>query len=563
MNIKNVSCFFFTGIVCLLLITACNNTPPPPDSAVVHSPEEMDTRTKRIIQTSLEFAERNEGKIDDSIILHQPELIKHLYEKKDFITRWSRQGQWQLQADSLFDFIKNAKLYGLFPEDYHFTELTAIQARFFNDSATGLDRNDAVLWSKADLMLTDAFGKIIKDIKLGRLPNDSITLRKDSVLSDYFYRKQFETLDSSGSLTHTMRALEPKHQEYHLLKAGIKKFLDSADYRSFTIVPSRGKDTAAFKKALQHRLYEGGFIEYDSIPAESVHLAEAVKKFQKRTGITVDGKAGEGTIRMLNLSDREKFIRIAITMDRYKMLPAIMPSRYVWVNLPGYYMQLKDGDTVKIFSKIICGKPATRTPVLTSAISEMITYPQWTVPTSIIIKEILPGAKKNPDYFSRKGFSLVNAKGDEVDPYTVEWAKYSKGIPYKVVQGSGDDNALGILKFNFNNKYAVYLHDTNQRYLFAQSARSLSHGCVRVQEWEKLAYTILRYDYAEGKKLSVVKDSLSSWLKRKEKHSIYVRNRLPVYIRYFTCEGNENGIVFYDDIYGEDKILREKYFAGK
>ena len=563
MNIKNVLCFFFTGIVCLHLITACNNAPPPPDSVVVHSPEEMDTRTKRIIQTSLEFAERNGGKIDDSLILHQPELIKYLYEKKEFITRWSRQGLWQLQADSLFDFIKNAKLYGLFPEDYHFTELTAIQARFFNDSATGLDRNDAVLWSKADLMLTDAFGKIIKDIKLGRLPNDSITLRKDSVLSDYFYRKQFEALDSSGSLTQTVQVLEPKHQEYHLLKAGIKNFLDSADYRSFTIVPSSGKDTAAFKKALQHRLYEGGFIAYDSIPAESVHLAEAVKKFQKRTGITVDGKAGEGTIRMLNLSDREKFIRIAITMDRYKMLPAIMPSRYVWVNLPGYYMQLKDGDTVKIFSKIICGKPVTRTPVLTSAISEMITYPQWTVPTSIIIKEILPGAKKNPDYFSRKGFSLVNAKGDEVDPYTVEWAKYSKGIPYKVVQGSGDDNALGILKFNFNNKYAVYLHDTNQRYLFAQSARSLSHGCVRVQEWEKLAYTILRYDYAEGKKLSVVKDSLSSWLKRKEKHSIYVRNRLPVYIRYFTCEGKEDGIVFYDDIYGEDKILREKYFADK
>ena len=88
-------------------------------------------------------------------------------------------------------------------------------------------------------------------------------------------------------------------------------------------------------------------------------------------------------------------------------------------------------------------------------------------------------------------------KGDEIDPYTVDWTKYKKGIPYKVVQGSGDENALGILKFNFPNKYAVYLHDTNQRYLFARNIRSLSHGCVRVQEWEKLAYNIVRYDNKE------------------------------------------------------------------
>jgi murein L,D-transpeptidase YcbB/YkuD len=562
MNIKNVSCLFFTVMVCLFLNTACNNTPPPPAIEIVHSPEEMNIKTKKIIQTSLEFAVRNNGKIDDSIILQQPEVVKYLYEKKAFAARWSSKEQWQSQTDSLLDLIKNAKLYGLFPEDYHFAELMDIQARFINDSASGPDRNDAVLWSKADLMLTDAYAQIIKDIKLGRLPNDSITLRKDSVLSDYFYRKQFDALDTSESLTQIIQALEPKHKEYHILKAGIKNFLDSADYRSFTIVPPRS-DTAAHKKALQRRLYEGGFIAYDSIPANSMDLAAAIKKFQKKKGITADGKAGEETIRMLNLSDREKFIRIAITMDRYKMLPAIMPSRYVWVNLPGYYMQLREEDSIKIFSKVICGKPATRTPVLTSAISELITYPQWTIPNSIIIKEILPAAKKDPGYFSSKGFSLVNNKGDEVDPFTVEWSKYNKGIPYKVVQGSGDDNALGILKFNFNNKYAVYLHDTNQRYLFGRTGRSLSHGCVRVQEWEKLAYTIIRYDSVAGKKFSAVKDSLNSWLTRKEKHSISVRNRLPVYIRYFTCEGKENGIVFYDDIYGEDKILREKYFAGK
>jgi murein L,D-transpeptidase YcbB/YkuD len=435
-----------------------------------------------------------------------------------------------------------------------------------DDTSRKKDRRDAALWSKADLMITDAFFRIIKDVELGRLPKDSITLRKDSVLGDDFYLKQWETLEQSGMLTSLMQSLEPKHKGYRELKAGIQNFLDSTYSRSFTLVPPMGKDSASkevFKKALQTRLYEGGFVDTDSTVLDSATLAGGIKRFQKKQGITADGKAGEGTLRLLNLSNREKFIRIAISLDRYKQLPDSMPSRYLWVNLPSYYMQLLENDTVKIVSKIICGKTKTRTPVLTSAISEMITYPQWTVPNSIIVKEILPGAKKDPGYFKAKGFSLIDKDGNEVDPYTITWERYSKGIPFKVVQGSGDDNALGILKFNFNNKYAVYLHDTNQRYLFGQAVRSLSHGCVRVQEWEKLAYNILENDYPDEKKLQAKEDSLSAWLVRKEKHSIGVRNRLPVYIRYISCEGINGNVVFYDDIYGEDKQLQERYFAGK
>jgi murein L,D-transpeptidase YcbB/YkuD len=86
---------------------------------------------------------------------------------------------------------------------------------------------------------------------------------------------------------------------------------------------------------------------------------------------------------------------------------------------------------------------------------------------------------------------------------------------------------------------------------------------VRVQEWQKLAKAIIRYEDTDSLKISVKQDSLDSWLKQKVKRTMVIRNRLPVYIRYFTCEGGENGIVFYDDMYGEDKLLREKYFANK
>jgi murein L,D-transpeptidase YcbB/YkuD len=283
--------------------------------------------------------------------------------------------------------------------------------------------------------------------------------------------------------------------------------------------------------------------------------------------LKVDGKGGGETIRSLNLTDKDKFVRIALSLDKYKMLPAKMPEKYVWVNLAGFYMQLKDSDTVRISSRVVIGKPLTRTPELTSSISEMITYPQWSVPQSIIVKEFLPELKKDPGYLERKGFSLLDMKNEEVDPYFVDWSKYKAGIPYKIVQGSGDDNALGIMKFNFPNKYAVYLHDTNQRYLFAQSSRAFSHGCVRVQQWQKLCNYILQNDSTYvtslGNSSFTKADSVSKWLGKKEKHFIPVKFRIPLFIRYFTCEGKDGKIVFYDDIYDEDNRLREKYFAGK
>ncbi|HEV8080140.1 MAG TPA: L,D-transpeptidase family protein, partial [Chitinophagaceae bacterium] len=295
-------------------------------------------------------------------------------------------------------------------------------------------------------------------------------------------------------------------------------------------------------------------------------IAGSIKRFQKYKGIKVDGKINSILIKGLNAGDAERFKRIAINIDRYKHLPNRLPEKFIWVNLPAYYLRLIDHDTTVFESKVIIGKPTTRTPKLNSEITDMVTYPQWTIPNSIIKKDILPAMKRNAGYLARKGFHLVDLKGETIDPYSVNWEKYTKGIPYKIVQGSGDDNALGILKFNFNNPYSVYLHDTNQRYLFKNTARALSHGCVRVQDWEKLAFYIAGNDSINqkpGNTLAYTVDSIKNWLANKERRRIIVKNRIPLSIQYFTCEGKNGKIIFYDDIYGEDKTLIEKYFAGK
>ena len=563
--IKNMSTRFFLAFFFLyffIIFTACNDAPPPPKTDIAKTPEELEQKTPDIIQSALKFAERNNRRLDDSLLLAFTPQMLLLYEKTNFATAWSQKEQWKPLADSLLDFIADAKLYGLFPEDYHYLWLDTLAKKLILDT---LAKKDAVLWAKADLALSDAFLRLVKDLKLGRLPQDSLTQRKDSVLSDSFYVQLFETVQKEGVVKTAFNQLEPTHMGYLEIKKGIRTFLDSADYRDYTIVPSFKKDNAAFRVALQQRLYEGGYIDFDSTSADSNVLAEAVKKFQERKGIKVDGKVGEETLRVLNDSDKDKFIRLAITLDKYKLLPEKMPSRYIWVNLPGYNMKLVENDSVLLSSRIVCGKITTPTPLLTSAVSDMITYPQWTIPNSIIVKEILPALKRDTNYLARKGYSLIDKNGDVVNPGEVDWSKYKKGIPYKVVQGSGDENALGILKFNFPNKYAVYLHDTNQRYLFSRDERSLSHGCVRVQQWKELANYIVRYDSKDltGEKQYAVEDSMTAWLERKEKHVIPVKKRLPVYIRYFTCEGKNGKLIFYNDVYGDDRQIREKYFAAK
>lgn len=554
-------------VIWVLLFSCSSNHSKTPETDLIQSPEEIDQHISDNIKSSLNNALEKDGKLDDSTRLSFASVTKEYYSGNDYTPLWSSKEKWQPLGDSLYNYISNAELDGLFPSDYHFDQLKALKYALDKDS---LKRMDAALWTKADILFTDGMMHIFKDLKLGRLKPDSLSSIKDTALDEKFYVEKMKALMESKKLSAVLNALQPKANAYWELKKGIPRFLDSMDRKVYTYVNYPYKkgdvnDSLFFIKMIQKRLAESGLMSTGKLP-DSTQLANAVKKMQQQKGITVDGKIGAGFIRAINTNDIERFKRIAITLDRYKRLPEKMPAKYIWVNLPGYYLQVFDHDTVSLYSKIICGKPDTRTPELTSEITDMVTYPTWTVPTSIIAKSYLPKLKNNPNYLSRIGLKLYNSKGEVIDATAVNWSKYSRGIPFKVMQGSGDNNALGVIKFNFNNKYAVYLHDTNQRYLFKNASRAFSHGCVRVQEWEKLAFFIARNDSMKVAKRDSLKyntDSISSWISRKQRRRIDVIDQIPLFIRYFTCEGKDGKVVFYDDIYGEDKAMREKYFANK
>ena len=562
-KIKYPVLIFFAGI-----LLSCHGTRSPKDKALVTDPMQMDQQTAVEIRTAVDYADKTNGKVDDSIQLSLSGPVGSFYRATDHHAFWSSQEKWLPLADSLYQYMDHAEYSGLFKDDYHFTHLRSLKEKMDRDS---LKRTDAALWTRADLMLTDGLMHIMKDLKRGRLRQDSLRQFKDSMLTDEFFLSNLKTLSDKKQFSSLLHSLEPDIKGYQELKKGIPAFLDSMDRKKYTYVTypykkGNAKDSIQFIQTLQQRLGESGFTTNSPGTMDSSGLKAVISAYQKMKGLTADGKVSTALMRSLNTSDLERFRRIAITLDRYKLLPDKMPERYIWVNLPGFYLRVYDHDTVALESKIICGKPDTRTPQLSSQITDMVTYPTWTVPNSIIVKSYLPKLKHNPNYISRIGLKLVNSDGETVDPTTINWGKYKRGIPFKVMQASGDNNALGVLKFNFNNKYAVYLHDTNQRYLFKNAFRALSHGCVRVQEWQKLANYIARNDSINRPaqvQLQYNTDSIRTWIAEKVRHRIDIRNQVSLFIRYFTCEGINGRIRFYDDIYGEDKLLREKYFTGK
>jgi murein L,D-transpeptidase YcbB/YkuD len=556
-------------LLLIILLFACHSKDTKKDQKeIVANPESIDVVVQKNIKEDLDVAAENNGKINDSVKLSGFAIVNAYYDANEHQPLWSSMEKWNPQAASLLSYLGNCAEDGLFQNDYHFSAIESLKASLDADS---LKRMDALLWTRADILFTDAFVHVMQDLKQGRLQPDSLSWKNNPAKFKNFFADKFDRLKKGESLDSIFRQLQPTIKGYWSLKNACKKFIDSMDTRKYTYVPypykaGDQKDSTAFVKKLLLRLNESGISSKNTV-IDSLQLALLVKKYQQQKKINADGKISASLIRLINTTDIERYNRIAVTLDRYKQLPDSMPAKYILVNLPAFYLQVWDADTVALTSKIICGKPATATPFITSAISDIVIFPTWTVPTSIIKKEMLPGLKRSSNYLARKGLNLYNSKGELVDPSTVNWAKYSKGIPYKIQQGSGDDNALGVIKFNFNNPFDVYLHDTNQRYLFKNAMRALSHGCVRVQEWEKLAFFIARNDSIQNQKptdtLKYNADSITNWIAKKERHRIDVKSRIPLFIRYFGCEGINGTIKFYDDIYDEDKRVKEKFFSLK
>ncbi len=244
--------------------------------------------------------------------------------------------------------------------------------------------------------------------------------------------------------------------------------------------------------------------------------------------------------------------KVMLNLERWRWEKQWYEDYYILINIPSFYLKLFECDTLKLLSKIIVGKPETPSPPgLNSKIGYFWVYPYWFVPLSIATKEILPSLKRDTAYLRKHNMELLDGYNNVLNPGEIKWKKYSEEyFPFKLRQRDGDENTLGVLKFIFPNKFDIYLHDTNARGLFRKDKRALSHGCIRAEKAKQLAKRLIKCCV-----INYNTDSLNSDLKNKIRKRVNLFTRVPVHLRYFTCETDSENIKFYDDIYSLDEKM--------
>ena len=234
------------------------------------------------------------------------------------------------------------------------------------------------------------------------------------------------------------------------------------------------------------------------------------------------------------------------TLNYYRYVNRFAGDRIALVNIPAAELTVYDRTTGRLLSMpVIVGGPDRQTPTMTTSVQTVVAYPYWNVPTSISLDEMLPRLQRDPAYVYNQNLYILDGAGREIDPEEIDWAGMTtNNFPYRIRQGTGDDNALGLVKFVLNNPLAIYLHDTNQRHLLNFPNRWRSHGCVRVQKPVALANLILRRE-------ALAPDFLTSYPADQRPKPMAVPKPFPVFITYNTADVDSTGqLRFYRDVYG-------------
>jgi L,D-transpeptidase YcbB len=292
-------------------------------------------------------------------------------------------------------------------------------------------------------------------------------------------------------------------------------------------------------------------------------VRDAVRHFQLAHGTMPDGMVGNGTRHLLNGGPKPhqagspaRIRSVLINMERWRWLPHDLGAFYVMVNIPEFMLRVVEDDQPVFTTRVVVGKTDKQTPVFSRDMQEVVFGPFWNVPTSIKIEEIRPYLREEAAWFFGGGgwntavFQRHNLRvkigGREVDPGAVDWSRFDIRNT-EIYQPPGPGNVLGRVKFVFPNKHDVYMHDTPQKFLFANPVRAESHGCMRVQNPDQLAAVLLRRDqgWSQARTISAIETGY-------DQH-VSLRQRIPVYVTYFTLKVNADGsLSSYGDLYGHD-----------
>ncbi|MDB5571372.1 MAG: ErfK/YbiS/YcfS/YnhG family protein, partial [Hyphomicrobiales bacterium] len=454
-------------------------------------------------------------------IRREREAVAAAYAQRDFEPIWLSGGDWSPAGRAVLARLSLAREDGLDLSQYPLPGLT--------DDAPGL--------AAADLALSQAVVGYARQASGGRIEPRALSALITSKPEVADPASVLATVASASDAGEALSAFNPPHPGYKALRQKLEEIrrekpamarqnitpgpvlkVGMKDPRVPLIRATFGMDASADGSVDQ--------LTYDT------RVASAVADFQRANGLPANGTLTARTISALSGGHPAQLeAEILANMERWRWLPRDLGETRIEVNIPDYEAKLSRGDKVVHRTRVIVGKPDTPTPIFSDAMEYIVVNPYWNVPTSIIKKEMLPAYQRDPSYFSRRGYEVIERKGQII-----------------VRQPPGERNALGLIKFIFPNEHSVYLHDTPSRGLFSSARRAFSHGCVRVFQPFALAEALLPPEYTEQRLRKMVGGG---------EKTVRLPQHIPIHLQYFTAYVDADGkLQVRDDIYGYSRRVR-------
>lgn len=483
--------------------------------------------------------------------LHNSRSLEKFYRQRHFQPAWSAGHQLLPTAEELLVSIPDAAGEGLDLRDYHFFTLTDLALRFSRAPTPQLA-------AELDLLLSDAFFSLASHYRSGRI---SPALVDD----DWHIPREggdlLRTLDqvlTSGRIRDTLRSLLPKDPAYVSLRRAWQDLRLLASVGGWPqlklTLPLRPGTHGAEVEALRSRLVVSGDLAADRKQGEDFDpvVEEAVRRFQARHGLSIDGIVGRQTLTALNIPAAARARQLSVNLERWRWLPRTFGPRHLRVNLPAFHLEVvEDGESV-LEMRVIVGRQLRQSPAFVGRMTYLVLNPYWEVPRNLAIADLLPKIQADRSYLAENGIKVFTAPGgSQLNPAAIDWQELGRGnFPYHLRQDPGPKNSLGRIKFIFPNAYNVYLHDTPSRKLFAREERSFSSGCIRIEKPIELAQYLLR-----GTQLAA-SAAIDEALQRSVNKSVTLPAPLPVYLLYLTAWVDSDGTLnFRPDLYDRDARL--------
>ena len=528
-------------IVFLLFIISCNNQANNNVNGDSYNPQ---SPVEEIVEGTPEAILRVLQE-KDSTSLFERDSIKTFYKARANKPVWS---DTQFR-NAFLDTLKNAKYQGFLFEDFHGNEIENLTKNLQDRSSEEI--------SALDIYLTDAFFKYGKQLWYGKTNPKKLHEIWDLTRKKISISKLLNASIDKNDLSFAIKKLGPINPIYNelILAAKEQSILmekDSAKIMKIetgkTIKPESSDPRMPIIKA---RLQQLGYLkDADTSSVNSKTSEKAIKAFQQDHGLMIDGIIGNATLYNLNKSAKDWYNILQVNLERWRWYPRELGADYILVNVADFKLEFIKNGKFKEEHKIVVGLPSRATPVFSDEIENIVLNPSWYIPPTIKTKDVIPGARKDPNYINKKHLNVISQSGERLDPLNVNWN--SKEVySYRFKQDPGSANPLGQVKINFPNKHLIYLHDTNSKSLFSNNARSNSSGCVRVEGVIDLAKELL----SDQKQYN--SDKVDELLASGKTRYIKLTTPVKIYIFYWTAWRENGKTHFTHDIYNDDeKILK-------